>query len=250
MKSESVYGQKNGIRRRCAIFDVDGTLLKGVITQSFTRYLAETGFIEDKYPNEIDRVISGYRKGNMEYGEAAEAIPNLYASALRGKQKGDVEFLARKFMEAYIPENALSHTEQLISQVQNLVDVTIAVSGSPQEPIAEIKQLGFDYAYGSLFEEQNGIYTGRVTVNLILGEEKAKTVIEVAQELNIDLSRSVAFGNTGQDEPTLNIVGVPVAVNPNKKLRQTSEIKNWHILENKDLKDLTTIAHIIKEKQV
>ncbi len=250
MKPESVYGQKSGIRRRCAIFDVDGTLLKGVITQSFARYLAETGFIEDKYPNEIDRIISEYRKQSIEYGETAEAIPNLYASALKGKQRGDVKFWASKFMAVYTPKNILSYSKHLISHVKNLVDVTIAVSGSPQEPIAEIKQLGLDHAYGSFFEEQNGVYTGKVTVNLILGEKKAKTVTEVAQELNIDLSRSVAFGNTDQDEPTLNIVGVPIAVNPNKRLRQTSETNGWHVLENKDLKDLTTIAHIIKEKQV
>ncbi len=38
------------LKRKCAYFDVDGTLLEVFIIQSFSRYLTNKGFIEATYP--------------------------------------------------------------------------------------------------------------------------------------------------------------------------------------------------------
>ena len=111
-------------------------------------------------------IITEYGKGNIEYREAAEAVPSLYASVLKGKQRNDVKAWAKDFMEGYVPEHIFSYSKQLVLQVRNLVDITIAVSGSPIEPIEEIQGLGFDQVYGSFSEIEDGVYTGKVVANL------------------------------------------------------------------------------------
>ena len=70
---------------------------------------------------------------------------------------------------------------------------------------------------------------------------------KISKELNISLSRSVAFGDTDQDAFLLNMVGLPLAINPNKKLRKICSSKDWLILEKEDLQNLTKITKLIKK---
>lgn len=234
-------------QKNCAFFDVDGTLFSGYIIQNFPRYLADNGHIETEYSIKIDKIIMNYESKKIEYREAAESVAILYALALKGKHNKEIKQWAKDFMQFYIPAKILPYSKQLILQIKNLFDVTIAISGSPIEPIIELKILGFDKLFGSLIELKNGVYTGKVITNLILGEEKAKTVKKISKELSIDLYRSIAFGDTDQDVFLLNMVGLPIALNPNKKLRTICNSKDWLILEKEELQDLTKITQLIKK---
>jgi len=238
--------RRSSFQRSCSFFDIDGTLLKGLIIQSFPHFLADKGFIETTYPNKIDKIISDYNSRKASYREAAEAVPSLYASALKGKRINDVKNWARKFIKIYLPEHIFPYSKQLVHHVGNLVDVTIAISGSPLEVVEELKEMGFNMTYGSLFEEKLGVYTGRVIANLILGEEKAEFARKICKELNVSLSRSIAFGNTDQDEPLLSMVGLPIAINPNKQLQEICISKGWRSLDKEGLKDLKKIIWWLK----
>lgn len=237
---------RSSFHRNCSFFDIDGTLLKGLIIQSFPRFLADKGFIETTYPNKIDKIISDYNSRKVSYREAAEIVPSLYASALKGKRMNDVKNWARKFTKIYLPNHIFSYTKKLVHHVNNLVDATIAISGSPLEVVEELKEMGFDMTYGSLFEEKFGVYTGRVLANLILGEEKAEFARKICEELDVDLSRSVAFGNTDQDAPLLSMVGLPIAVNPNKRLQEICISKGWRCLDKEGPNDLKKMIWWLK----
>ncbi len=236
------------VQRRCAFFDIDGTLFEGFIIQSFPRFLADKGLIKAAYPNKIDKIVSDYHSGKATYREVAEAVPRFYASALKGRQMNDVRTWAKRFMKVYLPRQIFSYSKQLIHHVRNLVDVTIAISGSPIEVVEETRELGFDSVIGSLFEEKNGVYTGRVIANLILGEEKAEFARKVCEELDVDLSRTVAFGDTDQDESLLSIVRLPIAINPNKRLKDICTSRGWRWLEKEDLNDLNKVIRWLKHK--
>jgi len=108
--------------------------------------------------------------------------------------------------------------------------------------VADLLPLGFDRTYGSVFEIVDGVYTGEVVANLILGEEKARFAQGIARDLGIDLSCSLAFGDTDQDVSMLSLVGIPVAVNPNTSLREICETKGWELFTTKDLEDLSMLT--------
>ena len=228
----------SSFRKSCAFFDIDGTLLESFIIQSFPRYLTENGFVEPRYQNEIDRIVNHYLSGEVTYREAAEAIPNLYALALKWKHKNDVKHWAKEFIQAYLPEHIFPYSKQLVHGVGKLVDFKIAISGSPIEVVEELKYLGFDRVYGSIFEENQDVYTGRVMANLILGEEKTRFVEKICEELDLDLSKSVAFCDTDQDEPLLSMVGLPIAVNPNKRLKEICALNGWKFFEKEELDNI------------
>lgn len=234
-------------QRNCAFFDLDGTLFEGFMIQSFPRYLADENFINATYPDQIDGITSDFLSGKVTYREAAETVPCLYASALKGKDENNVECWAAKFSKTYLAKHLFSYSKKLVRGVSELVDVTIALSGSPYEVVQNFKALEFDEVHGSRFEVRSGVYTGRVLANLILGEEKAKLAENISEELSIDLKRSIAFGDTDQDEPLLNIVGLPVGVNPTRKLRVICESRGWKWLGKADLNNIDSVIEWLRK---
>jgi len=165
---------------------------------------------------------------------------------LKGKRIVDVADYAKKFIETYLPEHIFSYSQPLIDTVSKLVDVTVGISGSPFEVVKELKIMGFDKIVGSYFEKKSGIYTGTIIANLILGEVKAFSAKIIAEELDIDLLKSIAFGDTDQDEPLLRLVGLPIAITPTRKLRKICISRSWKWFDEEDLHDLNAIIKWIK----
>lgn len=92
-------------RYKCALFDIDGTLLKGFLIQSFPRFLADHLLIETTYPDRIDRIVSDYLSGKITYRYAAENVPSLYALAIQGKKTNEVKARAKEFLKSYLPNH-------------------------------------------------------------------------------------------------------------------------------------------------
>ena len=79
--------------------------------------------------------------------------------------------------------------------------------------------------------EENGRFTGELTTAPLIGEEKAKAVQRYANQHEISLEESYAYGDGSSDLPLLACVGNPVAVNPSKALRQKALASGWEIHE-------------------
>lgn len=77
----------------------------------------------------------------------------------------------------------------------------------------------------------DGRFTGRAEKPLT-GEEKVARVREVAREMNLDLARSVGFGDTVSDVPFLSLLGAAHVVDPDPDLRAIAVGKGWTIIES------------------
>ena len=211
----------------CALFDIDGTLLRGFIIRSFHEYLAQHRVVDGKYTGEITDISDRNVRGELSYRETAERVPALFAESLRGVEVELVESHAEVFIRSHVPKTLLWYSRALVAAMRATVDMVIALSGSPIEPIRRLHGLGFHSEYGTVFEKEEGIYTGRVESNLILGEVKAEAARRIAVEHGVDLSRSVAFGDSDQDAATLRLVGLPIALNPSPRMKSICGERGW-----------------------
>jgi phosphoserine phosphatase len=80
-------------------------------------------------------------------------------------------------------------------------------------------------------EVRDGILTGRLTEPHPYGERKREMLLQVAEEQGFDLAASYAYADHHTDVPFLETAGHPVAVNPDKGLRQVAEERGWEIAE-------------------
>ncbi len=82
----------------------------------------------------------------------------------------------------------------------------------------------------SKLEEVGGKFTGKLIGEILVGDGKAKALKDHASKNNIDLKASYAYGDSVSDAPMLACVGNPVAVNPDRRLRQIATEKGWKIV--------------------
>ena len=72
--------------------------------------------------------------------------------------------------------------------------------------------------------------TGKPAGLVCVSHNKKWLTLKLAQELELDLAKSYAYGNHHSDLPLLETVGNPHAVQPNRILERTARQKSWPIL--------------------
>lgn len=79
-------------------------------------------------------------------------------------------------------------------------------------------------------EEGGGRWTGRVLGEAMFGKSKARAILTLTQEMELDMSQSWAYGDSSLDRWMLAAVGNPAAVNPTPKLARIAWKQGWPIL--------------------
>ena len=218
-------------KKRVAFFDVDGTLLKSTIVHYYIylrsalmpfllKYFWLIGFL----PKTVYYLILD--------GISRTRFNQVFYRNYRGLEVAEMKALATKMFEVYIrPKIFAEAVSQIQEHKEEGIDVVL-VTGSLDfivQPIADY--LGVDAVLAPQLHEEDGRFTGELTTVPLIGEEKAKAVRSYANQHEISLEESYAYGDSGSDLPLLECVGSPVAVNPGKKFRQKALESGWEIHE-------------------
>jgi HAD superfamily hydrolase (TIGR01490 family) len=122
------------------------------------------------------------------------------------------------------------------------------ISAAPQEMGEEIaKRLGLTGALGTRLVQVDGTLTGEILGKPLHGKQKAKAMKKLAKERSISLKRSFAYSDSNNDLPMLTLVGHPVAVNPDKKLKAYATAAGWKIYDFKR-KELRPMKKVVKQE--
>jgi HAD superfamily hydrolase (TIGR01490 family) len=78
--------------------------------------------------------------------------------------------------------------------------------------------------------EQNGTLTGELDGAPVADENKGEVIQDYARKHDIDLKQSFAYSDSIRDLSMLQIVGHPVAVNPDRRLRELAQECCWPVV--------------------
>jgi phosphoserine phosphatase len=94
-------------------------------------------------------------------------------------------------------------------------------------------RLGVDLSIGTELEKRGSYYSGQVVSPICFNEQRTVLLRKHIGEtgLQVELSRSYAYGDTIWDKPVLQMVGNPVAVYPDAELRAYAQEQGWRIIE-------------------
>lgn len=230
-------------KTRAAFFDIDGTLLNGFIICAFPDYLVKNNAFSNKLSSEIWSMLADYGRGETSASYIARELPKKYALGLKGKAESQICALAKSFMIEYINKKSYSFSESLVKLMKNHGFLTFAISGSPIECIRQLAGWGFVEMYGTELGSIDGIYTGKLKLNLIDCGVRNKVFAELVQRYRVDLSASYGFGDTIQDLPLLTRVGHPVVLNPDPILEEYATKEGWLSPDND--KVISAVSHSI-----
>jgi HAD superfamily hydrolase (TIGR01490 family) len=216
-----------------AFFDLDRTLIRRSSALALAGPFQERGLIGRKQLAKAAawQILFAAR------GAGAETVRKAAEDGLmllRGLEVEAMRALVGDAMETALKPLVYREPLELVQRHRANGERVYVVSATLQEiiePLAE--ELGFDGAVGSLCEIVDGRYTGR-SLRACHGAGKADAVRELAEDEDIDLTRSTAYSDSHTDLPFLEVVGRPVAVNADRELRRVAVARGWPMLTFSD----------------
>lgn len=229
-------GTMHGMKKRVAVFDIDGTIFRSSLLVELTETLTAMRI----FPRSVRlRYLPAYhawldRTGT--YEAYLERLIRAFDAAIRGVRAEEFISVARE-VAAYHAERLYRYTRDLVRTLRSRSYYLLAISHSPKYAVeAFAKQLGFRKVYGRMLEvDKRGRFTGR-TLHEELIMDKAAILERAAAKEGLTLRNSFGVGDSESDIPFLKLVTHPIAFNPNRALYTHAKRAGWNIVvERKDV---------------
>lgn len=210
-----------------AFFDLDRTLIKGASATAFADALADAGVTEQR-----SIPLAGlFMKFYEEVGETPIAMIPA-SQAVRANKGWSVEKVAEAAAAAaeVVASELQPFARQVFEEHRAQGHKLVLATTSPEPLVAAIADaLEFDDYVCTKWASEGGEYTGEHDGPFVWGPEKAAAVETWAADNGVRVRRSYAYSDSYYDSPLLDLVGNPVAVNPDPQLTATAVVKGWKI---------------------
>jgi len=200
-----------------AIFDVDGTLVRGGTERLFFRSLVRTG-----------RLPPGRALGFLLSLAASPRNRYRNKTYLTGMPAAAAVDLGRRCFQDLIRPRLRTPALARLRAHRGGGDRIVLLTGSLAFLVQPLKELvAADWLIATELEQQRGAFTGNLLGLHPRGDNKRVLIEELARRQDLDLSISSAYGDHEEDVAVLECVGRPVAVNPTRALRRVATERGW-----------------------
>lgn len=218
---------------RVAIFDFDGTLYEKETFRILMNHLKEHPIYHTKYRRFLITFIIPYIAYKIKlYPEDKLKIRSmsLYLSVLGNLSKREFstyfKVIAKEMQQDFNPEVLALLEEHRTNNIH-----TMLVSGAYTSLIqAATKGLNFNTVIGTNIPFKNESFDTTAPIYHIQGERKNEMIYAALEDKEIDWKNSFAYADSYSDLPVLELVGNPVAVQPEQRLRTIAEERIWKII--------------------
>lgn len=217
--------------RSAAFFDLDKTVIAKSSTLAFAGPLSKAGFLNKTALAKAGIAQIYYQMFGADHDQL-EKIREELTQLTKGWDRDEITRLVEETVDEVVSPLVFAEALAIIDEHHRAGREVIVISSSPVEVVAPLgKYLGIDRTIGTRSEiDEDGRYTGELEF-YAYGPGKAEAMRELAAAEDIDLSASYAYSDSITDAPMLEVVGHPVAVNPDKELRELAEANDWQIME-------------------
>jgi HAD superfamily hydrolase (TIGR01490 family) len=224
-----------------AFFDLDRTLMAGSSAYHFGRAMYKAGHMSRRQimRDAVDQVRFRMRGAT---DAAVNVLLERVLSGIKGHRVVDLRRMTPDVLAGILPRVY----PQMLAVVREHQDSgrPCYIATAASQPAAEIlaEALIMDGAMGTRWEDEDGVYTGRLDGPFAYGEGKAQRLREFAVQQGIDLQQSWAYSDAASDLPMLETVGHPVAVNPDAGLAEVARREGWEVLRFEKLGERLRVA--------
>ncbi|MDN4606911.1 HAD family hydrolase [Sporosarcina highlanderae] len=219
---------------RVAIFDFDGTLYSKETFQLLMRHMKHHPTHRSKYKTFFRKILPlyiGYKIKIVPEHTMKERSMQIYVDALHTLPKNELDDYFQEMRESMREGFNKDVISRLKQHKKDGVHVML-VSGAYTSLLnAVTEDLGFDVIIGTEIPfTDEGALNRDVSIHHIQGKRKNEKILESLAGYEIDWTNSFAYGDSFSDLPVLELVGKPVAVKPEQRLKQVAIERDWAIL--------------------
>ncbi|MSO27515.1 MAG: HAD family hydrolase [Candidatus Nanopelagicales bacterium] len=216
--------------KTAAFFDLDKTILARSSSFAFSRPFYKGGLI-----GRSDVIRSAYAQfvylASGADHDQMESMRTYMSKLVTGWDVDKVKQIVAETLDEIVDPMVYDEAIKLIEDHKAEGHDVIIISSSGTDVVEPIGQrLGVDIAIGTQVAVEDGHYTGEILF-YAYGEGKAEAMLALAAEHNYDLAACYAYTDSQTDLPMLELVGNPVAVNPDSELRKVATEREWPVLD-------------------
>lgn len=212
-----------------AFFDLDKTIIAKSSTLAFTRPMFRAGLLSGSTLAKAGIAQAYYQAFGADHDQL-ERVKEELSAITKGWDKAEVESLVTETVDEVVTPLVYAEALAIIEEHRGNGRRVVVISASPEEIVRPLcRYLGIDDVIATRSEvDDEGKYTGEVEF-YAYGPGKAEAMQAMALEEGIDLDASYAYSDSMTDLPMLEIVGHPVAVNPDSDLAGVAEERGWEV---------------------
>ena len=212
---------------RLAVIDLDGTLLQGMNAERiFYLHLLVHGHVG------IFRMLGFLFSllGDIVRMGLRPAIGSN-TRILKGRTPEEVRRWAAAFGQVFLRKAVPEDLRAKIMSLKQAGCRIVLLSGSLQVLVEQLKErLEAEILIGNDLEVADGRLTGRKAGIFPYGEKKLDALFERLDPEGIDWSNSWALADRISDLPVFELVGHPVAVHADRRLRRLARKRGWEVV--------------------
>lgn len=213
--------------RRAALFDMDRTLLRKETASLYMRFQRDRGEASLADLAKTAYWVGQYTLGLLDAPRVAEKV------LLQLKGTSETVLAARHddWFRLYVEPHITDGGRVAVRQHREAGDFCAIVTGaSPYASWPLARRLGIPHVVSTVFEvDERGRFTGRAVQPLCIGEGKLTRARALAELHGFRLEDATFYSDSITDLPLMELVGVPVAVNPDPRLKRVAERRGWRI---------------------
>lgn len=213
-----------------AFFDLDRTLIAGtsllpVGLEAWRQGLANNSEMTKWATEAVAFILLGDKDD-----ASSEEVRSDMLAQIAGASASAVDGLGGAVLP-HLEKKVRPEAHKLITMHQEAGRDTWIVSASPEkvvEPLAGA--LGMTGAIGTKGEIVDGHYTGKLDGPFVYGAGKAEAIEDLTSDRGYDLALCYSYSDSVSDLPMMELVGHPVAVNPDSRLESVARERGWPIV--------------------
>ena len=191
--------------RRLVCFDMDSTLIQTEVIDE----LAELAGVGE----EVKAITESAMQGEIDFKESFKKRMLL----LKGLSENVLQEVAERLP---ITKGA----KRLIDTLHNYGFKTAILSGGFTYFGHYLQEkLGIDYVYANQLEIKDGVLTGGYLGEIVDGNKKAEYLQLLANNMEIDISQTIAVGDGANDLQMLNLAGLGIAFHAKPKVKDNAQ---------------------------
>ncbi|MDD2818629.1 MAG: HAD-IB family hydrolase [Candidatus Nanopelagicales bacterium] len=213
-----------------AFFDLDKTILAKSSAFAFARPFFKGGLISRREVLRSAYAQLVFVTSGADH-ELMEQMRTYVSNLVTGWDVESVQAIVAETLDEIIDPMVYQEAVDLIAEHRAAGHEIVIVSSSGSDMVEPIgARLGVDHTIATRAQIENGRYTGQLEF-FAYGPNKALAIQELALERGYDLDECYAYSDSQTDLPMMEIVGHPVAVNPDDELREVAVDREWPIMD-------------------
>lgn len=224
------------MKKKVAIFDVDGTIFRSSLLIELVEDLIEKGIFPASTEKYYEKQFKAWLDREGTYEAYIDGVVQAFVPSIKGVQYKDFIETAKGVVDEH-RKHVYRYTRDLVADLKEQEYFLLAISQSPKGILDEFcEELGFDKVYGRFYElGPTDRFTGEIVDVHLIGN-KSNIVKRAIEKNDLTLKGSIGVGDTEGDVSLLEMVERPICFNPNKALYKIAKMNDWEVVvERKDV---------------